>query len=316
MTSRRTILRTMVLASGVIATSALPAFCLDAPTAPEPINGIALPEDDIHVPLWACWIGHSTVLLRIGGMWVLTDPVLYEAYGMAVLGVTIGPRRVREAAIPFENLPKPDLVLLSHAHMDHMDRATLRAIALRWPNSIDVITATNTRDVIDDLPWKSLNEIDWCETVRIGSITLTALEVRHNGWRLPGEPCRAAGYKRTGRSYNGYNIEFDGINVVFGGDTAYTNQFKHIVHAPDLAIMPIGAYDPFPETHCTPEECLAMVEMMKARSIMPIHHSTFRQSEEPLHDPIRRLRRALRKSSTELAVHGIGGSYQIAGQST
>lgn len=316
MTSRRTLLKTMVLASGAVVTSSLSSLDLSATQSKSLSSLVTLPNDEVHCGVWACWIGHSTVLLRVGGMWILTDPVLFGSYGLSVFGVSIGPSRITEPALAFDDLPRPDLVLLSHAHMDHMDRTTLRRISERWPNQIDVITATNTRDVIDDLPWKSLNELDWCDSVRIGSINLTALQVRHNGWRLPGEPCRSEGYKRIGRSYNGYTIEHDGIRVVFGGDTAYTSLFRHIGAAPDLAIMPIGAYDPFPEAHCTPEESLAMVEMMKARSIMPIHHSTFRQSQEPIGDPIRRLRAALRRSNTQLAVHGIGGSIELAQRST
>lgn len=268
----------MILASGAIATAALKPQDLVAGTPAHLPSCVVLPEG---TGIWACWIGHSTVLLRAGGMWILTD-----------------------------------LVLLSHAHMDHMDRRTLIHLSERWPDQIDVITATNTRDVIEDLRWKSLNEIDWCDTVRIGTVTLTAMEVRHNGWRFPGEPCRAEGYHRIGRSYNGYIIDYDGMRVAFGGDTAYTNVFKHIGQAPDLAMMPIGAYDPYPETHCTPEESLAMAEMMGARSILPIHHATFRQSQEPVSDPIRRLRRALQYSNTQLAIHGIGDTCEVAQSST
>lgn len=316
MTTRRILLKTMVLASGAILTSSLNPLDVAAANHNGRQHGIELPYDTEISKVWACWIGHSTVLLRLGGMWILTDPVLFGSYGLSLFGVSLGPSRITDPAITFDQLPKPDLVLLSHAHMDHMDRTTLRRLSQRWPMQIDVITATNTRDVIDDLPWKSLNELDWCETVRIGSITLSALEVRHNGWRLPGEPCRSAGYKRIGRSYNGYNIEHDGIHVVFGGDTAYTSLFQHVRTAPDLAIMPIGAYDPFPDDHCTPEEALAMVEMMKARSIIPIHHSTFRQSQEPIGDPIRRLRKAIHRSNTQLAIHGIGGSFEVPRRST
>ncbi len=316
MTSRRTLLRTMVLATGAIATSSIIPPDSVAATSIAQHPRVVLPNDDASTAAWACWIGHSTVLLRIGGMWILTDPVLFGSYGVSILGVTLGPMRITEPALTLDEVPRPDLILLSHAHMDHMDRTTLRRISQRWPAQIDVITATNTRDIIEDFPWKSLNELDWCESTQIGTIVLTALQVRHNGWRLPGEPCRAEGFRKIGRSYNGYLIEYNGICIVFGGDTAYTTLFKSIVQKPDLAIMPIGAYDPFPEAHCTPEESLAMVEMMGARSIMPIHHSTFRQSQEPVADPLRRLRHALRRSSTQLSVHGIGDSCEFSKRST
>ena len=189
MTSRRTLLRTMVLATGAIVTSSIIPLETVAATSLAQRPPVVLPSDDESTAVWACWIGHSTVLLRIGGMWILTDPVLFGSYGVSILGVTLGPMRITEPALTFDEVPRPDLILLSHAHMDHMDRTTLRRISERWPAQIDVITATNTRDIIEDLPWKSLNELDWCESTQIGAIHLTALQVRHNGWRLPGEPC-------------------------------------------------------------------------------------------------------------------------------
>lgn len=272
----------------------LPAECV----SPQP--------HDVHIR----WIGHSTVLLTMGGMNILTDPVLFDRYGVNILGVTIGPERLVEPAFTVETMPKPDLVLLSHAHMDHMDVATLSAIAERFPHSVDVITACRTADVIRDFEWRSLNEMDWGETGTVGSVNIKALRVKHNGWRLPGEACRANGQPRTGRSYNGYCIEQNGVRIVFGGDTAYTRDFADVGPV-DVAIMPIGAYDPYPETHCTPEESLAMATMMKARAFVPIHHSTFKQSEEPLSEPLRRLRKAMQYSSTQLALATVGQTITV-----
>lgn len=260
---------------------------------------------------WVFWIGHSTVLIHLSGKWILTDPVLFSTYGVRALGLTLGPRRVCDPALRLEQLPKPDLVLLSHAHMDHMDRRTLDALTTLYPNQLHAITASNTSDVIDDMPWGSLNEMDWGDRTTIDGISLHALRVKHNGWRLPGEACRAGGQPRSGRSFNGYEIERCGVRIVFGGDTAYTTDFENVSGPVDIAIMPIGAYDPYPETHCTPEESLAMVEMMKARYMVPIHHGTFRQSQEPMREPIQRLYTAIRRSSSRLALREIGGSLGL-----
>lgn len=261
--------------------------------------------------VWACWIGHATVLINFFGTWILTDPVLFSSYGISVLGLTIGPRRMREAAFTVESIPVPDLILLSHAHMDHMDMRTLDALSERAPNEIDVITASNTSDVIEHLPFRSLQEMDWGDTTTMHDVSITGLRVKHNGWRIPGEPCRAAGQRKTGRSFNGYLLEKNGVRLVFGGDTAYTTSFRNISGGVDLAIMPIGAYDPYPETHCTPEEALDMVAMMKARYILPIHHATFRQSEEPVREPLQRLRAALHTSPVQLALHDIGQTLHL-----
>ena len=157
--TRRDLLTTLsVSAVGAIA---LPPTKLSA----NPIRAVRpLTPDLEHArrsQIWACWVGHATVLLRIGKAWVLTDPVLFDAYGVQVFGTTLGPRRRMAPALTVDSMPKPDLVLLSHAHLDHTDRNTLSALSEKYPNEIEVITARSTMDVIDDLEWKSINELDW-----------------------------------------------------------------------------------------------------------------------------------------------------------
>ena len=311
MITRREIVRTGLLAAaGTFVTPRLhaePGSPVSAPSTP-PTPDISRVDDK---GAWVCWVGHSTVLINLFGSWILTDPVLFDNFGIRILGVTVGPRRYVQPAIRVEDIPKPDLVLLSHAHIDHMDIRTLLAITERFPNAVDAITATNTSNVINDMAWGSLHEMDWEDRVDIHGITIRALEVKHNGRRLPGEPCRAAGQRRTGRSYNGYLIERNGVRIVFGGDTAYTPAFKHVGGPVDVAIMPIGAYEGYLEDHCTPEQALAMAEMMKARTVIPIHHATFRMSPEPRLEPITRLRRAVRYSKTQLAMQDVGGVLNI-----
>lgn len=307
-------LGTALLPTGAIARSSIVVprrshgTLLPRPVAVDPTMMNARPSDDV----WICWIGHATVLMHVFGTWVLTDPVLLDTYGITVLGLTIGPRRLRPPALAVDDMPKPDLILLSHAHMDHMDRPTLSKLAERFPGEVDVVTAAKTSDVIADLPWRSLQEMDWGDRATVHGIDLRAHRVRHNGWRLPGDPCRANGQPRSGRSYNGYVLERNGFRIVFGGDTAYTDTFRDIGGGVDVAIMPIGAYNPYPDTHCTPEECLAMVDMMRARTMIPIHHSTFCQSEEPMPEPLQRLRAAVPSSSTTLAMQAIGEAFSYA----
>lgn len=296
MIARRELLRTLTLAG---LGTAVPQIVTATPT-PTPTSNrtMPVPADADPAGVWICWIGHSTVLINLFGTWILTDPVLFDNFGLRILGMTFGPRRHRPPIIDIDSIPRPDLVLLSHAHIDHMDIRTLLAIAERHPGKVDVITATRTMDVIEDMPWRSLHEMDWGERATIHGCDLRALRVKHNGWRLPGEPCRANGQPRTGRSFNGYLIERNGYRIVFGGDTAYTTSFKDIGAEVDVAIMPIGAYEPYPDTHCTPEEALAMCSMMRARHLVPIHHSTFCISEEPMHEPMQRLRAAIRTSAS------------------
>ena len=309
MMHRRDALRTLAL--GGVATAVLGRNATAAPATPRPPRSPLTPDLDeaLQSPVWACWIGHATVLLKIGGAWVITDPVMMEAYGVNVLGLTLGPRRLSPPPIPIDDLPKPDLILLSHAHLDHMDRPTLEALSEQHPGQIDVITAANTQDVIEDLEWRSLNEMDWGDRTSLHGFDLHCLEVKHNGWRWPGEACRASGQPRTGRSYNGYYLSHQGTGIVFGGDTAFTQTFGTVPGPVDLAIMPIGAYGSCPDVHCNPEEALEMTRLMGASMMMPIHHSTFNQVEEPLHEPLQRLHAAIdRTPSPSLALERTGGS--------
>jgi L-ascorbate metabolism protein UlaG (beta-lactamase superfamily) len=311
MNARRSFLATALLAGGAFVSGPLIGIAgSGSPSDTVPAGRPILPPEP-ECCLWACWLGHSTVLLNLSGTWILTDPVLFPTYGLSVLGLTLGPRRVSPPALTVEELPRPDIVLLSHAHLDHMDRRTLIALTERWNGQLDLVTAMNTSDVIDDLPWRSISEMDWEDSVDMRGVRIEGLRVRHNGWRLPGEPCRANGQLRSGRSYNGYRLSANGVRVVFGGDTAYTEEFRNLAGGTDLAIMPIGAYGGFPDSHCTPEEALAMADMMHARMILPVHHSTFRLSDEPMTDPLRRLHAARSRSMTRVAITSVGGTYGL-----
>ncbi len=277
------------------------------------------------------WIGQSTVLINFFGLKILTDPILFDRVGIYLLGTTIGQTRLSPPALRFDEIPKPDIVLLSHAHMDHLDYLSLKKLTNKFPNQIACVIAANTKDVVDDLPWKSLAELDWNQETTIGSgdkaLKLKALQVRHFGWRLPGEKDRSKGFFKTGRSYNAYMMERGGKRVVFGGDTAMTDSFKEFgktlqagneggaqsqSNIVDIAIMPIGAYNPWISVHCTPEEAVQMAHDMNARYFMPVHTNTFTQGREPIGEPIARTKAAIAASKTmNLAVDTIGKSFVL-----
>ena len=298
------------MATGALASiGGLPLIGTDA-TASTPSRQPA-PQDwsteDHHI----AWIGHSTLLMNLRGKIVLTDPVLYKHVGINILGATIGPRRLVEPALAPSQIPTPDIILLSHAHMDHMDWASLKFLAERDPGKIDVITAKNTMDVIEELPWKSLQEIDWGERADLHGIRFDALPVKHFGWRVPGDPDRRSRHK-GGRSFNAYLIRAGGKRFVFGGDTAYTESFKDVavVGDIDVAMMPVGAYDPWRSVHCTPEEAVAMAEMMGTKTVIPMHTMTFKQGRSPYDEPIRRFHKAITSSDALAGYYHIGETFR------
>ncbi len=259
------------------------------------------------------WIGHSTVLINFFGVWILTDPVFSQRIGVYFLGMNLGPARYSHPALDFDQLPKPDLLLLSHAHMDHMDYPTLKRFAAKYPDAIDFITAANTKDVVQSLRWRTLRELDWNEELNYRGIELRALKVRHFGWRFPWEKDRRRGYTETGRSYNAYRLRKNGKQIVFGGDTAMCDDFKQLQHElVDVAIMPIGAYEPWRSNHCTPEEALEMASHMNARIFVPIHTNTFYQGREPLNEPMQRLRKASADfADMRVGIKGLGQTLVV-----
>ena len=260
--------------------------------------------------LTLAWIGHSTVLINLFGTWILTDPVLFDRIGLYFLGGSIGPSRLTPPALKIDELPKPDIILLSHAHMDHMDYPTLKHLAEKFPDQIDVITAYLTKDVIKDLSWKSLNVMDWNDELTLRDINFKATEVKHFGWRFPWEKDRSRGYMKDGRSYNAYVIEKNGTRILFGGDTAYTDKIQKAIAMPvDVAIMPIGAYNPWIRNHCNPEEALEMANDVKAKYFIPIHTKTFQQSSEPFNEPVDRLKKSVVNYPISLGLDEIGQTF-------
>jgi L-ascorbate metabolism protein UlaG (beta-lactamase superfamily) len=257
----------------------------------------------------AAWLGHATVLINFFGAWILTDPVFAERIGLNILRLfTIGPRRLIQPALKFEELPKIDLILLSHAHMDHLDIATLA----RFKRDIPLVMAKNTSDVVENMAWKHVYELDWGEKVQVGDVEIEALEVKHFGWRYPWEEDRSRG-NWHGRSYNAYLVSKNGHHIVFGGDTAYQKYFHRLGERGidvELAIMPIGAYDPWISNHCSPEQAVHMADQMTAKAIMPIHWRTFVQSNEPTFEPIERFKRALASQPERIALEEVGETWR------
>ena len=256
----------------------------------------AWPQPGLH----AAWIGHSTVVLSIDGFIVVTDPVFSNRIGIGLGPVTLGLKRLVEPALKISEIPRPDLILLSHAHMDHFDLPSLRKLEGR---KTTVITAVNTSDLLRVKLYGAVHELGWGQSMRVGAANVRAFEVNHWGARMRND---------TQRSYNGYVIEAGRYRVVFGGDTAYTDSFKRVrtSKAVDLAIMPIGAYNPWIRAHCTPEQAVRMADDAGADFILPVHHRTFALSSEPVGEPLERLLSAA--GEDRVCLREIGGEFHWA----
>jgi len=241
----------------------------------------------------AAWLGHATTLLRVGGRTILTDPVLSPRVGLGLGLITGGPKRLVAPALAAHELPELDLILVSHAHFDHLDRPTLR----RLPKHVPVITSEHNRDLIADLGFASVTELRWGEsTTTAGGITVTARRVAHWGARTVID---------RHRGYAGFLVEAAGRRVLYGGDTAYHEHFTDLGRV-DMAVLGIGAYDPWIESHANPEQAWAMANHVLADHVVPVHHSTFRLSSERMAEPMERILTAAGNGEERVVIREIG----------
>ena len=241
------------------------------------------------------------MLLKLDGMTILTDPVLSDRVGLSLGPMTLGLKRLVAPALRLNQLPRIDLVLLSHAHMDHFDLPTLRALENRGTS---VVTAARTSDLLRVGRYAGVRELGWGESARFGDIELRAFQVNHWGARMR---------RDTYRGYNGYVIEAGRYRVLFAGDTAVSTAFRRLRGSRrfDLAIMPVGAYDPWIRSHCTPEQAWQKGYDAGAELFLPVQHQTFQLSREPLREPIERLYGAAGREPERVAIERIGQEMKM-----
>jgi L-ascorbate metabolism protein UlaG (beta-lactamase superfamily) len=259
--------------------------------SPDPI---AWPDDRLTLS----WLGHATVLLNFLGRRIVTDPALETRVGIGRGPLKLGPRRLAPPALRARELPPLDLVLLSHAHMDHTDLGTLGALPRRTP----VVVQPGNRDLVRR--FRQVEELPWGDTVEVAGVEITSVEVRHWGARMIHD---------QHRGYGGYLLRRSGVTVLFAGDTAYTDAFARLGRSArvDLAILPIGAYDPWIANHASPEEAWRMFQSLGATWFLPVHHSTFRLSREQVDEPVRRLLAAAGEERWRVLPTTVGATWTM-----
>jgi L-ascorbate metabolism protein UlaG (beta-lactamase superfamily) len=262
-----------------------------APHRPEPHTW----TDD---RLTAAWLGHATVLLNFQGTWIVTDPALEPRVGIGRGPAKLGPRRLVRPALRASDLPPLDLVLLSHAHMDHTDLGTLRALG----RDVPVVVQQGNRDLVQR--FRRVEELAWGESTDLDGLTVESVEVRHWGARMVTD---------RHRGYGGYLLNKGERTVLFAGDTAYTDAFRRIGERVkvDLAILPIGTYDPWIANHASPEQAWRMFREVGADYLLPVHHSTFRLSREPVGEPIERLLAAAGPERWRVVAPEVGATWAL-----
>jgi L-ascorbate metabolism protein UlaG (beta-lactamase superfamily) len=238
------------------------------------------------------------VLFNFYGSWLLTDPALEQRIGIGRGMAKLGPRRLVQPALGALELPDLDMILLSHAHMDHTDLGTLRLL----PAEVPVVVQPGNADLVRR--FKQVHQLAWGETMELDGLHIESTEARHWGARMVTD---------NHRGYGGYLLQKAGHTVLFAGDTAYTDALTKIGRRGriDLAILAIGAYDPWINNHASPEQAWEMFQRLGAEYVLPVHHSTFRLSREPVDEPIRRFLAAAGPERQRVVATEIGATWWL-----
>jgi L-ascorbate metabolism protein UlaG (beta-lactamase superfamily) len=237
------------------------------------------PEGEVTDGVAVTFIGHSSFLLRLPGLNVLTDPVFSKRCS-PVRGV--GPARVRAPGLALARLPKIDLLLLSHNHYDHMDIASLRKLRKRFP-AMKIVTALGNTAYLAGKGIPGVVELDWWQAHETGGTKITATPARHFAARTL--------YDRNKALWCGLYLEHRGQKIYFAGDTGYTKFFIEIqarLGAPDLALLPIGAYEPrwfMGPVHMNPADAVLAFADLQAKQAVGMHFGTFQLTAEAIDQP-------------------------------
>lgn len=238
--------------------------------------------------LRATWIGHSTVLLQLGSMNILTDPMWSERASFVSFA---GPKRLVPPAIPLASLPPIDVVVLSHDHYDHLDAPTVRLLAERHPGA-RWVAPLGVGALLVSLGVPQVAELDWWQSTHAADTTITAVPAQH----FSGRSLR----NRDQTLWAGFAIAAEGWRVFFAGDTGYHPEFAQIgrrLGPFDLTLIPIGAYAPrwfMRAVHMDADEAVAAAVDLASGAggevapMLATHWGTFRLTDEPMDEPPRR----------------------------
>src|SRR6267142_349440 len=253
------------------------------------------------------FIGHATFLIQTSAGNILTDPMYSQRAGPLN---RMGPRRVRQPAVRFDDLPPVAIVLLSHNHYDHCDLRTLGMLAERFDPL--VVTPLGNGAFAQSAGIRHIEELDWWQEAKLSALSITLTPAQHFSARTPLDRNRAL--------WGGFALATGGSRIFFAGDTAYAAFFKDVrqrLGPIDLALLPIGAYEPrwfMQPLHMNPAEAVQAHLDLEASESVGMHFGTFQLTTEGIDEPLRALADACRAASIPLSrfrTLGFGESLRL-----
>ena len=240
------------------------------------------------------WIGHATLLVQMGGMNILTDP---HFTGRASPFSWLGPERRVPPAIPLEELPHIDLVVLSHNHYDHLDQESVVRLNAQPGGAPRFLVPLGLQAWFAAQGITNVREMDWWESDQVGGLRAHFVPVQHWSARTR--------FDKDETLWGGWVLEDPAFKFFFAGDTGYSKDFRDIrerLGPLDLAALPIGAYAPrwfMKSMHVNPEEAVQIHRDLEARFSIAVHWGTFQLTDEPIDEPPRRLAEALGEAGVD-----------------
>jgi N-acyl-phosphatidylethanolamine-hydrolysing phospholipase D len=240
------------------------------------------------------WLGHASFLFQFRGRNVLTDPVFSERCSPVQF---LGPRRHTPVPLTVAELPTISHVLISHNHYDHLDEASVRDLYRRFGDALQFYVPTGVADWFRKRGIRNVVELGWWQSRAEAGVETFCLPAQHFSGRT--------GADRNATLWCSWLMDIEGFRFYFAGDTGYASLFRDIgeLFAPiDLALLPIGAYDPrwfMGPVHVAPEEAVQIHHDIGARCSVAMHWGTFVLTSEPMDEPPRRLRQAMQQAGME-----------------
>lgn len=258
---------------------------------------LAAPDDTVFR------LGHSTMLIKLGGAFYLTDPVFSKRASPVQW---FGPARFHQPPITIDDLPPIAAIILSHDHYDHLDRAAVLALSGKTAHFITPL-GVGDRLIGWGIPAAKVRQLDWWQSTQVNDVKLTATPARHFSGRTASD--------RDTTLWVSWVIRHNDVNVFFSGDSGYFDGFKKIGerYGPfDLAMVETGAYDAmWPDVHMQPEETLQAFIDLQGKILMPVHNGTFDLGMHRWQEPFDRINALAKEKGVTLATPQMGEQLDV-----